>query len=242
MGQWQPSGGAEPPRYAMRVTKGALPAVFYLPPHFAETDIATLHQLMASSPLGTLITLGSDGLTANHLPFILDPRSGERGRLLAHVARNNAVWHDHDPEQQALVVFQSAEAYISPNWYATKRETHRVVPTWNYAVVHAYGPMIVHDDVTWIRGQAGMLTKRQEASQPAPWKMGDAPADYTAAMLREIVGIEIPISRLIGKVKASQNREAADRVGAIAGLQETHDAGDEAMAEIMARVMGDGTG
>jgi transcriptional regulator len=208
--------------------------VVYLPPHFAETDPAALHDLIVAAPLGILITLGSDGLAANHIPFVLDPRAGEHGRLLAHVARNNPVWHDHDAGQEALVVFQAAEAYVSPNWYATKRETHRVVPTWNYAVVHAYGPLVVHDDVKWIRGQAGMLTKRQEATQPLPWKMADAPVDYTAEMLHQIVGLEIPISRLIGKVKASQNRDDADRLGAIAGLRESGDAGDLAMAEIMA--------
>ena len=216
------------------VAKGNPEIVVYLPPHFAETDIASLHQIIETTPLGILITIGSDGLAANHIPFILDPRSGDRGRLLAHVARNNPVWHDHDPTQEALVVFRAPEAYVSPNWYETKRETHRVVPTWNYAVVHAYGPLVIHDDVKWIRGQAGMLTKRQEASQPVPWKMADAPADYTTEMLAQIVGIEIPIARLIGKVKASQNRVDADRTGAIAGLRGTGDAGDRAMAEIMA--------
>jgi transcriptional regulator len=117
---------------------------------------------------------------------------------------------------ESLVVFQSVEAYITPNWYATKRETHEVVPTWNYAVVHAYGRIIVHDDVKWVRGQAGMLTKQQEASQSTPWKMADAPPAYTAANLEQIVGIEIPIARLVGKFKASQNRRDVDRAGAIA--------------------------
>ena len=222
------------------VAKGNDAIVVYLPPHFAETDTAALHQIIETTPLGILITTGSDGLTANHIPFILDPRSGDRGRLLAHVARNNPVWHDHDPTQDALVVFQAAEAYVSPNWYETKRETHRVVPTWNYAVVHAYGPLVIHDDLKWIRGQAGMLTKRHEARQPVPWKMADAPADYTAEMLAQIVGIEIPIARLIGKVKASQNRVDADRIGAIAGLRGTDDAGDQAMAGIMAARLREG--
>jgi transcriptional regulator len=205
----------------------------YLPRHFAETDTDAMHRLIRDFPLGTLITLGTDGLAANHVPFVLDARTGERGRLLAHVARNNAVWHDHDPDQDALVVFQSVEAYISPNWYATKRETHEVVPTWNYATVHVYGRIVVHDDVKWIRGQAGMLTKQQEASQPTPWKMADAPPAYTAANLEQIVGIEIPIARLIGKFKASQNRRDVDRAGAIAGLRETGDPGNIAMAELM---------
>lgn len=205
----------------------------YLPPHFADTDIAAMHAVITAAPVGILISIGDDGLAANHIPFVLDPSGGERGRLLGHVARANSVWHDHDFDRDALVVFRAADAYVSPNWYPTKRETHEVVPTWNYAVVHAYGPLVVHDDAKWVRGQAGMLTKRQEASQPVPWKMADAPADYTAAMLRQIVGIEIPIARLIGKVKAGQNRTDEDRAGAIAGLRETQRPGDLAMAEIM---------
>ena len=205
----------------------------YLPEHFAETDTEMMHRLMRAFPLGTLVTLGAGGLVANHIPFVLDGRAGEYGRLLGHVARNNPVWRDHAADQDALVVFQSIEAYITPNWYATKRETHEVVPTWNYAVVHAYGRIEVHDDDKWVRGQAGMLTKQQEASQPTPWKMADAPPAYTAANLEQIVGIEIPIDRLIGKFKASQNRREADRAGAIAGLRETGDPGNVAMAGLM---------
>lgn len=205
----------------------------YLPQHFAETDTGVMHQLIQNVPLGMLVTLGSDGLAANHVPFVLDARAGGYGRLLGHVARNNAVWWDHDPGRDALVVFQSVEAYVSPNWYATKRETGEVVPTWNYATVHAYGRIVVHDDVKWVRGQAGMLTKQQEASHPHPWKMADAPPAYTTANLEEIVGIEIPIARLVGKFKASQNRRDADRAGAIAGLRGTGDSGDAAMAELM---------
>ncbi len=205
----------------------------YLPQHFEETDTAAMHRLIGAFPLGTLVTLGAEGLDANHIPFVLDTRAGEYGRLLGHVARNNPVWGDHDPGQDALVVFQAVEAYITPNWYATKRETHEVVPTWNYAVVHAYGRIIVHDDVKWVRGQAGMLTKQQEAAQPTPWKMADAPPAHTAANLEQIVGIEIPIARLIGKFKASQNRRDVDRAGAIAGLRETGEPGNVAMAEFM---------
>lgn len=205
----------------------------YLPPHFAEIDPAVLHAVIAASPLATLVTFGSDGLAANHIPFVFDPRTGPHGRLLGHVARNNAVWRDHDPGQDALVVFQAADAYITPNWYETRRTTHEVVPTWNYAVVHAYGRIIVHDDVKWLRGQAGMLTKQMEASQPVPWKMADAPSPFIAANLEQIVGIEIPVTRLIGKLKASQNRSDADAEGAIAGLRATGDPDNHAMAELM---------
>lgn len=205
----------------------------YLPDHFAETDIEIMHGLIQEFPLGMLITLGTEGLTANHIPFVLDTRAGAYGRLLAHVARNNPVWRDHEPEHGALAVFQSAEAYISPNWYVTKHETGEAVPTWNYLTVHARGPLIVHDDAKWVRGQAGWLTKQQEASQPKPWKMADAPPAYTAASLAQIVGLEIPIDRLVGKSKASQNRRDVDRDGAIEGLRRAGDPGDAAMAEAM---------
>ncbi len=209
----------------------------YLPEHFAEHDMAAVQALIEEHPLGLLITLGSGGLSANHIPFVLDRGFGDAGRLLGHVARNNAVWHDHAAETEALVVFQAAEGYISPNWYPTKQDAHRVVPTWNYAVAHAYGPLIVHDDDKWLRGQAGRLTKMMEAAQPTPWKMADAPRDYLETMLANIVGIEIPITRLIGKVKAGQNRELIDRTGAIAGLRSDGDPGDRVMADVMAALL-----
>jgi transcriptional regulator len=209
----------------------------YLPEHFAEHDVTTVQALIEQHPLGLLITLGSDGLSANHIPFVMDRNFGQHGRLLGHVARNNAVWHDHVSDQEALVVFQAAEGYISPNWYPTKHDAHRVVPTWNYSVAHIYGPLLVHDDEKWLRGQAGRLTKMMEAAQPTPWKMGDAPHDYLQSMLANIVGIEIPITRLIGKMKAGQNRELVDRVGAIDGLRGDGDPGDAVMADVMARVL-----
>jgi transcriptional regulator len=216
-----------------RHTGEGLFRVVYLPQHFAESDTDAMHGVIREFPLGTLITMGPDGLAANHVPFILDPRTAPNGRLLAHVARNNPVWQEHDPEIGALVVFQAADAYISPNWYPSKQESGEVVPTWNYVVVHVYGSIIVHEDAKWIRGQAGTLTKQQESGQPRPWKMADAPPPFTAGNLEKIVGIEIPIDRLIGKSKASQNRTEADRNGAIASLRQTGDPGDAAMADHM---------
>ena len=210
----------------------------YLPPHFEQTNPAAIRDLIAERPLGTLITYGSDGLSANHTPFLLDERSGDRGTLIGHVARNNAVWHDFDASMEALVIFQGASAYISPNWYPTKQETHQVVPTYNYAVVHAYGPLILHEDEKWLRGIVGKLTKAMEASQPVPWKMVDAPADYLTMMLGNIVGIEIPITRLIGKWKTSQNRIEADRIGAADALQARGDEESTSMAELI-RQQGD---
>ena len=211
----------------------------YMPAHFEETRQEILHELIARHPLGALVTLETEGLAANHIPFLLDARSGERGSLIGHVARNNAVWHDHDREVDAMVIFQGPSAYISPNWYATKQETHEVVPTYNYAVVHVYGKIIVHEDPKWLRGVIGKLTKTMEASQPVPWKMADAPAAFLDSQIESIAGIEIPISRMIGKWKTSQNRVPADREGAIAGLRESGDPGSGAMADLIKRVRSD---
>ena len=210
-------------------------AMLYLPPHFEQTNPEAVRELIAARPLGTLVTLGADGLSANHTPFLLDERAGERSRLIGHVARNNAVWHEFDPAVEALVVFEGPSAYISPNWYPTKQETHQVVPTYNYVVVHAYGPLVIHEDEKWLRGIVGRLTKAMEASQPVPWKMADAPSDYLQTMLANIVGIEIPITRLIGKWKASQNRVDADRAGAAAALQAMGDDESVAMAGLIRR-------
>jgi transcriptional regulator len=207
--------------------------VVYQPPHFVETDPDAIYGLIEEHPLGMLITMGSQGITANPIPCVLDREWGEQGRLLLHVARNNPVWRDFDPDVQALVVFQSVERYITPNWYASKQTTHEVVPTWNYALAQVRGELIVHDDVKWIRGQAGKLTKMMEAAEPVPWKMADAPRDYTEGMLANIVGIEIPIRSLIGKVKASQNRLPEDAAGTVDGLRARGSDADLAMAELI---------
>ncbi len=206
----------------------------YLPEHFAEHDPAALHGLIAEHPLGTLVTLGADGLTANHLPFLLAADVGQHGALLTHVARGNRVWHDFPPDHEALVIFQGPSAYDSPNWNPTKAETHRQVPTYNYAVVHAHGRLVIHDDEKWLRGFLGRLTKRMEGAQPRPWKMGDAPQDYLRQMLGGVVGIEIPISRIVGKWKVSQNRLPVDRAGAAAGLRATGEPEAVAMADLIA--------
>lgn len=207
----------------------------YLPPAFSETDRDEIFALIDSNPLGLLITTGNQGITANPIPSVLDRDWGEQGRLLLHVARNNPVWRDCDPATQALVVFQSVDRYITPNWYATKQTTHEVVPTWNYAMVQVRGEPIVHDDAKWVRGQAGKLTKAAEASEPVPWKMADAPREYTEEMLANIVGIEIPIRSVVGKFKASQNRLEADAAGAVAGLRARGAEADLAMADLIER-------
>lgn len=207
----------------------------YLPAHFIETDPNAIYELIEQCPLGLLVTLGSQGMTANPIPCVLDRDWGEQGRLLLHVARNNPVWRDFDPDAGALVVFQAIERYITPNWYATKKTTHKVVPTWNYAMAQVRGELIVHDDEKWVRGQAGKLTKMMEASEPVPWKMADAPRDYTDGMLADIVGIEIPIRSLVGKIKASQNRLPEDAAGTVTGLRNRGSDADLAMADLIER-------
>lgn len=193
----------------------------YLPAHFAETRPEVLHGLIRDHPLGALVTLGSTGLDANHLPFEFDPApaaGAPHGTFRAHVARANAVWKDHSPDLEVLVIFQGSQAYITPSWYEAKREHGKVVPTYNYCVVHAHGPLRVIDDPAWLHAMVTRLTARHESTQPAPWAVADAPPDFIAKQLAAIVGIEIPVTRLIGKWKVSQNRAPADRAGITAGL------------------------
>jgi transcriptional regulator len=206
----------------------------YLPPHFREDDPARLKALIDSHPLAVLVAHTADGLQAHHIPLLIDASQGERGTLIGHVARNNKLWTTASGAD-VLVIFQAADAYITPNWYPTKQETHEVVPTWNYAVVHAWGPLVVHDDEKWVRGAVGRLTQAMERQNTPPWKMGDAPQEYLRGMLENIVGIEIPVRRILGKWKASQNRTDADRDGAVAGLTDRDAPGDRAMAQIMTR-------
>ena len=202
----------------------------YLPPHFAVTDPEALHQLIRAHPLGALVTHGELGLDANHLPFELDAGEGGQGVLRAHVARNNPLWQEVKDGDEVLVIFRAAEGYISPNWYPGKQAHHQQVPTWNYAVVHAHGRIRVRDDARFVRRLLATLTRTQEAAEPRPWKMADAPRDYLEAMVAAVVGIEIEIDRLVGKFKLSQNKEAADRQGAIAALLQR---GQEALGEAM---------
>lgn len=202
----------------------------YLPPHFAVTDSETLHQLMQAHPLGALITHGEGGLDANHLPFELDTGEGAHGVLRAHVARNNPLWQEVKDGDEVLVIFKAADGYISPSWYPGKQEHHKLVPTWNYSVVHAHGRIQIRDDARFVRRLLANLTRTHEAAEPAPWKMADAPRDYLEAMVQAVVGIEIEITGLVGKFKLAQNKAAADRLGAANTLQER---GHSALAEAM---------
>jgi transcriptional regulator len=190
----------------------------YQPSHFREDRIEVQHDLIRRHPLGLLISMGVDGLIANPIPFVLDVSAGALGTLQCHVARANPQWKALQDIAECLIVFQAAEHYITPSWYATKQETGKVVPTWNYATVHAWGKPQVRDDAEWVRRQIEALTHIHEGSRAAPWAVSDAPAPFVAAQLRGIVGIEIPITRLEGKWKVSQNRPEADRAGVYAGL------------------------
>ena len=210
----------------------------YVPTHFEETRPDVLHQLIREHSLAALVTLGPEGLNANHIPLELDPGPAPFGTLRGHVARGNPVWRDFSRDVEALAVFQGPQAYISPAWYQTKRETGKVVPTYNYIVVHAYGPMRIIEDRAWLRGLVERLTNRYEAGRAEPWKVTDAPADFVEQMLGAIVGIEIPLTRLIGKWKVSQNRPSADRDGVVTGLREGKDTGAEAMSALVKKAAG----
>lgn len=202
----------------------------YVPEKFEETRVEVLHDLMREHPLGVLCTSGADGLDASHIPFVLDPGPAPYGALHAHVARANPVWRRVRSGGEALVVFRAEDGYISPNWYPGKHESHRLVPTWNYRVVHARGRITVHDDERYVRGLVARLTRIHEASEPEPWKMGDSPKDFIDTMLAAIVGLEIRITGLVGAFKLGQNREARDVGGAADGLRRR---GDTALAEAM---------
>lgn len=191
----------------------------YIPAHFSENRPEELHRIINEHPLGTLVTHTSQGLDANHIPFEFDAGKGPHGTLQAHIARNNPL-KDIADDAEVMVIFRSVDAYISPNWYPSKHETHRQVPTWNYEVVHAHGRIRIIDDEKFIRGVVARLTRKHEASEPRPWKMGDAPLYYMDQMVRMIVGLEIEVTRLEGKRKLSQNREARDIAGAINALSE----------------------
>lgn len=190
----------------------------YVPAHFEENRREVLDALIAAQPFGTIVTHGPNGLDANHLPFEFEPARGPFGTLRAHVARANPLWQEVAASPESLVIFQGPSAYISPTWYPSKAETHRAVPTWNYIVVHAHGRIVVHDDENYVRGVVARLTRKMEAGESAPWKMGDAPADYITQMLGAIVGLEIEVTKLVGKWKLNQNRTEADIRGAAGTL------------------------
>lgn len=200
----------------------------YQPPHFNEDSPLAMQGLIRAFPLGLLITSGDGGVTANPIPFILDPEAGEQGTLRCHVARANGQWKEIGEGFDALIVFQGAQHYVHPGWYETKRETGKVVPTWNYAMVQVKGRARAIEEAQWIARQIRDLTEMMEGAYPKPWAVDDAPAPYIDAQIRGIVGIEITVTAMMGKWKVSQNRSETDREGVVEGLraqedQEAHD-------------------
>lgn len=205
----------------------------YQPQHFKEERLPVLHQLIRDHPLGTLVTMEGGALSANHIPFVIDQTRGPFGTLCAHVARGNSVWKEADRDLEALVIFQGPDAYITPSWYPTKQEHGKVVPTWDYAVVHAYGPLVIRDDKAWLHEFLNGLTDHHERRSATPWKTSDAPADYMEKMMGAIVGIELLITKLLGKWKVSQNRPAVDREGVASGLAHRDNQNEREMAELV---------
>jgi transcriptional regulator len=206
----------------------------YQPDHFRVDDVAQMHALIRARPFAALVSAGPAGLYGSHLPTVLKDE-GEFGIIECHLARANPHCKDLAAVSEALMIFQGPEGYITPNWYATKAETGKVVPTWNFAVVHAYGRPEVKDDPVWLRRHVGELTAQQEKTEARPWQVSDAPERYIEVMLRGIVGFRFVVTRLEGKWKMSQNREMPDRAGVVEGLGQRHADDDAEIAAYVAR-------
>jgi transcriptional regulator len=205
----------------------------YIPPPHEETDVSVLHALIRAHPLATWATYDDGEIIVNHIPLLLDPARGDLGTLFGHVARANEVWRRCSKTVSSVVAFQGAESYITPSWYPTKHAHGKAVPTWNYVVVHAHGVPRVIDDKAWLLDHLNQLTDTHEADQAVPWKVADAPADYIDRRLDNIVGLEIPIAKLAGKWKVSQNRPDADKRGVVAGLLAKGSANATEMADLV---------
>jgi transcriptional regulator len=204
----------------------------YVPAHFKEDRLDVLHEFIRTSRLATFVSMTADGMIASHAPLMLDPDPAPHGTLIGHLAKANPHARAADPTVQTLVIFQGPDGYITPSYYAAKKEHGKVVPTWNYTAVHAYGTLEVFDDPARLLEVVTRLTNRYETPRPQPWAVADAPDDFVQGMLRGIVGIALPIARLEGKVKMSQNRPAADQTGVITGLRLD---GQDALADAVAR-------
>ena len=207
----------------------------YQPVHHREERLETLHGLIRSHPLGLLVSNGEDGPLANAIPFLIDAARGPKGTLLAHVARANPQWQAiaAEPDRPVLVVFQGAESYITPSWYETKRQTGKVVPTWNYVIVQARGHARIIEDRVWLAAQIAALTETHESKRSEPWAVSDAPDNFIEMQMRAIVGIEIEIADIAGKWKVSQNRPEADKAGVAEGLGAADDEASRAMSRLV---------
>jgi len=212
----------------------------YLPQAFAEHDRERLRHFIRSYPLGTLVTATTSGWDANHIPFLVAQTAGAAATLHGHIARANPLWRDVAPDAQTLVIFHGPNGFISPSWYPSKLENARVVPTWNYAVVHANGMLRFIDDATWLRAHVEALTREHEANRDSPWAVTDAPAEFVDKMVTAIVGVEISVTRWYGKWKMSQNRSAADRVGVVEGLEREASASSAALAALVKETLSEG--
>jgi transcriptional regulator len=207
----------------------------YIPPRFREDDLGVLHAMVDRARLGVLVSSGPEGLQASHVPMLLDPDAGPYGTLTCHLARANVQSRALRHDSEVMIVFRAEDAYVSPSWYATKSETGKVVPTWLYVAVHAYGRPRVIDDPDALRTIVTRLTEKHEAPRRDPWAVTDAPESYIAALLGGIVGVEIPIARLEGKWKLDQDGSDADVRGAIEGLRSSEDHRDRETADVMER-------
>jgi transcriptional regulator len=206
----------------------------YLPPSFLEPRNEVLHDLIEAYPLGAVVTSSPKGLFATHLPWVLDRAAGPLGTLRGHIARSNPHHRLDAGGTEALVIFNGPHAYVSPSLYPSKAEHGRVVPTWNYVAVHAYGTVRFVDEAEFVLRNVEALTRRHEAGRERPWSIHDAPAEYVAGLVKAVIGLEVPLNRLEGKWKLSQNREARDAEGVASGLAGSMDARDREVARLVA--------
>lgn len=205
----------------------------YVPPAFAESRLPVLHDAIRATRLCTLVTLGSDGLEASHVPVLLDTDAGQHGTLVGHFARANPQWQRLNTAVPALAIFVGPDAYVTPSWYETKKRTGKAVPTWNYVAVHAYGALELFDDTDSLRDVVTRLTDRHEAGRPDAWHVADAPEEFLQGMFKGFIGFRLPIARIEGKWKLSQNRPADDRAGVVAGLRADGGPAEAAVAALM---------
>jgi transcriptional regulator len=213
----------------------------YLPKHHALTDPGAMQAHIEKHPLGAWVCLSDGNLVANHIPFFLDRGSGSQGRLMGHVSRANPVWRLLTSDAPSVVMFMGPHAYITPSWYPGKQAHGQVVPTWNYATVHAHGVARAVEDPDWLLDMLQRLTDAQEWPRPTPWRVTDAPSAYIQPMLRAVIGIEITIDRLEGRLKVSQDEALADRQGTVAGLMQEPDTQAQAVAELVRQAMATAT-
>lgn len=209
----------------------------YTPKYHALTNVATMRAHIAEYPLGAWVCMAQSQLMANHIPFVLDVQHGAHGRLLGHVSRANPVWRQLADGAPSVVMFMGPHAYITPSWYPGKHQHGKVVPTWNYVTVHAHGMARAIEDTEWILDVINRLTDAQESRRDTPWRVSDAPAAYIDQMLKAVVGIEIKIERLEGRLKVSQDEDKQDRLGAVEGLRRTSHAPAQILSGLVLREM-----